>query len=155
MGRGRKPKKKKPRRGPGPGSDPAADADEPPDGPPAPVAAPGVAEWAAAPMDIEAAPSPASAPSAASVAAAPVRRCGRNLTRATARQLLAGGHGEFRRRLEEAARHGECEVHLVLEHYTSKTCGNCGRLNDRLRGSKTFHCPHCGVVMDRDWNGAR
>ncbi|GAC98732.1 hypothetical protein PHSY_006326 [Pseudozyma hubeiensis SY62] len=42
------------------------------------------------------------------------------------------------------------------EPYTSKTCGQCGNLNDRLGSSRTFACsdPECQYVADRDHNGA-
>src|SRR5690606_8719719 len=46
-------------------------------------------------------------------------------------------------------------VVIVNEAYTSKTCGSCGCLNERLGGSKHFHCPHCHFHIDRDVNGAR
>jgi putative transposase len=48
-------------------------------------------------------------------------------------------------------------VRVVGEPGTSKTCGNCGRCNDNLGGSKIFTClkKWCKVVIDRDVNGAR
>ena len=42
--------------------------------------------------------------------------------------------------------------HCVI---ASKTCTNCGELHRNLGGSKTFCCPKCKVVLDRDANGAR
>jgi hypothetical protein len=42
------------------------------------------------------------------------------------------------------------------EAYTSKQCGACGELNDKLGGgSKTFNCQKCGTVADRDVHAAR
>lgn len=41
----------------------------------------------------------------------------------------------------------------VEEHYTSKLCGGCGILNN-VGTSKIYKCK-CGVVLDRDYNGAR
>lgn len=41
----------------------------------------------------------------------------------------------------------------VDEHYTSKLCGACGILNN-VGKSKVYKCD-CGLVLDRDYNGAR
>src|SRR5690606_28489903 len=41
------------------------------------------------------------------------------------------------------------------EHFTSKTCGNCGFLNFTLGQKKIFSCPQCSIEMDRDVNAAR
>lgn len=43
----------------------------------------------------------------------------------------------------------------VTEEYTSKTCGNCGELNEKLGSNKTFECQKCKIVIDRDCNGCR
>ena len=43
----------------------------------------------------------------------------------------------------------------ALRHNTSKQCGACGELNDKLGGSKTFNCQKCGAVADRDVHAAR
>lgn len=47
-----------------------------------------------------------------------------------------------------------CEVIICNESYTSKTCGSCGEINEKLGSLKHFKCK-CGFNMDRDWNGAR
>lgn len=73
-----------------------------------------------------------------------------------ARSLLCWGHGLFKQRLLDAAsRCGTLKVMIVSEHYTSKTCGGCGRLNNALGGNKVFRCRDCGFHADRDHNGAR
>ena len=41
------------------------------------------------------------------------------------------------------------------EEYTSKTCSCCGRLNHTLGASKSFTCPFCHYVVDRDVGAAR
>ncbi|CAG8657271.1 10408_t:CDS:2 [Cetraspora pellucida] len=41
------------------------------------------------------------------------------------------------------------------EEYTSKTCGKCGNINEKLGSSKMFKCGFCNYVVDRDFNGAR
>ena len=38
---------------------------------------------------------------------------------------------------------------------SSKTCSNCGHIRSDLTiGERTYHCGHCGAVIDRDLNAA-
>ena len=46
-------------------------------------------------------------------------------------------------------------IKLVGEEYTSKTCGVCGVLNQKLGGKTKFVCGECGYEADRDLNAAR
>lgn len=48
-----------------------------------------------------------------------------------------------------------CRVIICDEAYTSKTCGNCGFIHNKLGGSKEFKCPKCGLRADRDIHAAR
>ena len=74
----------------------------------------------------------------------------------TARQMLTWSHYRFQQRLVNKTReYRSSQVIICDEAYTSKTCGRCGKLHERLGGSKIFHCPHCRVTMNRDINGAR
>jgi len=41
------------------------------------------------------------------------------------------------------------------EEYTSKTCSNCGFINEQLGSNKTFNCPKCVKSFDRDVNAAK
>ena len=41
----------------------------------------------------------------------------------------------------------------VSEAYTSQNCSRCGQRGLRVRG--LFRCPHCGLNLNADWNGAR
>jgi putative transposase len=84
-------------------------------------------------------------------------RCGRRkITRKTVRAMLTWSHYRFRQRLLAKAReYPGCHVVLVDEAYTSKTCGRCGRINDKLGGNKWFRCPSCGLECDRDLHAAR
>ncbi|WP_341730930.1 transposase [Microcoleus sp. EPA2] len=43
----------------------------------------------------------------------------------------------------------------VPPHYTSQNCSNCGKVAKKLLSQRTHICPHCGFVLDRDWNAAR
>ena len=85
-----------------------------------------------------------------------LRRGQRRIRSKTARAMATWSHYRFKQRLLNKAReYPWCEVVIVDEAYTSKTCGSCGCLNERLGGSKHFHCPHCHFHIDRDANGAR
>jgi putative transposase len=74
----------------------------------------------------------------------------------TARAMATWSHARFRQRLLDKVReYPWCNVVLVNEAYTSKTCGACGQLHPSLGGSKHFHCQFCGFDIGRDYNGAR
>ncbi len=82
----------------------------------------------------------------------------RVLANKTVRKMLCWGHYAFKQLLHAKAREAQGEVTVldVDEAYTSKTCGLCGRLNDKLGSSKLFKCPHChGPETDRDHHAAR
>ena len=38
---------------------------------------------------------------------------------------------------------------------TSQKCSNCGELVPKSLAVRTHACPHCGLVIDRDWNAAK
>ena len=84
-----------------------------------------------------------------------VRKQNRKIRSTTARQMMTWAHYRFRERLIHKCRQYNCKVAIVNEAYTSKTCSCCGALHNKLGGSKVFKCPTCGVVMDRDANGAK
>ena len=70
--------------------------------------------------------------------------------------MLTWSHYRFQQHMLHMSRkHPWCKVYIVDEAYTSKTCGACGQLHHTLGGNKQFHCPSCGMKMDRDLNGAR
>ena len=73
----------------------------------------------------------------------------------TVRKMLHWSHFEFRQKLKTKAEELNSIVHEVSEHYTSKTCGGCGKINWKLGSKKWFHCNHCNFEIDRDFNGAR
>ena len=64
--------------------------------------------------------------------------------------------GQFGRRLvETATMYKNRTILRGSEAYTSKQCGACGSINDRLGSSITFVCPNCSSVADRDVHAAR
>jgi putative transposase len=79
------------------------------------------------------------------------RLIGRN----SVRKMAQMSPFRFRQFLQHKAREYGTRVIICDEYYTSKTCTNCGFLNDKLGGSKTFVCSHCSHVCDRDAGAAR
>lgn len=63
-------------------------------------------------------------------------------------------HLEFIDKLKRLSKYTNCNVVEVEESWTSKTCTNCGSINDPGY-SKTYNCIKCGLEIDRDFNGAR
>lgn len=45
-------------------------------------------------------------------------------------------------------------LHKINERYTSKTCSKCSHIQDMPLYKRTYHCPNCGLKMDRDQNSA-
>eukprot|EP01085_Mycamoeba_gemmipara_P003949 Mycagemm_TRINITY_DN10268_c0_g1::TRINITY_DN10268_c0_g1_i2::g.3949::m.3949 type:complete len:630 gc:universal TRINITY_DN10268_c0_g1_i2:1945-56(-) len=85
-----------------------------------------------------------------------IRRAQRRIGSKTARAMATLSHYRFKTRLINKAReYPWCQVVIVSEAYTSKTCGQCGAINDKLGGSKTFKCGSCGLTCDRDKHAAR
>ncbi len=79
----------------------------------------------------------------------------RRINNKSVRQMLTLSHYRFEQHLTQAALKKGVIVVLCNESYTSKTCGNCGHIHQKLGGSKIFKCPHCGIKISRDVNGAR
>jgi putative transposase len=73
----------------------------------------------------------------------------------TNRELMSLQHYTFKQRLKSSLYfQQDTKLYLVSEAYTSKTCTRCGVLND-IGSNEIYHCKECGLVIDRDINGAR
>lgn len=46
------------------------------------------------------------------------------------------------------------EVVFVNPSNTSKTCSNCGYIQNMPLGKRVYDCPKCNLVLDRDYNAA-
>jgi len=82
------------------------------------------------------------------------RLCG-GLRAKSNRQMFGISHYLFKQRMQQ-----KCEEKAAMfvdadEAYTSKTCGNCGRLHDSLGSNELFVCPSCGLRCHRDLHAAR
>jgi putative transposase len=77
----------------------------------------------------------------------------RNISKGTTRKLLTLSHYEFRQKLLKRAKERGTRIIIACEAYTSKTCGRCGEIR-RITG-EIYKCRKCGLIIDRDINGAR
>jgi putative transposase len=85
-----------------------------------------------------------------------VKRGHRRLNSKTAKAMCTWSHFRFRTNLShKASSMAGVRVITTTEEYTSKTCGGCGTVNDKLGGKKRFTCKACAFCSDRDFNGAR
>ena len=85
-----------------------------------------------------------------------VKRLERKINKKTARNMATWSHYKFREMLKTKAKlYTDVKVIECGEAYTSKTCGRCGTINQKLGGSKTFQCSCCGLKADRDLHAAR
>jgi putative transposase len=81
------------------------------------------------------------------------------LARSTQRNMRHWAHGAFKTRLMQRAAGDEeygdgTRVVIPDERWTSKTCTRCAYLKRDLGAAKTYECNRCGLVLDRDVNGA-
>lgn len=84
-----------------------------------------------------------------------VKQLAKKLGEKTNRRMYALSHFKFRMRLIDKAKERGCNLILVNESYTSKTCSFCGEINETLGAKKWFKCNSCENEIDRDVNGAR
>lgn len=77
------------------------------------------------------------------------------LRKNTKTELLGLSHYKFQCKLKFKCLEYQRKLIICGEEYTSKTCGRCGILNNKLVGKKIFKCDKCELVIDRDLNGAR
>jgi transposase len=74
------------------------------------------------------------------------------------REMMTFAHRTFERRLADSAIYKTSRrVYAVAEGFTTKTCGLCGTVNNKVGAAKTFVCTSstCGARIGRDVNGAR
>ncbi len=85
-----------------------------------------------------------------------VLRKSRKINKKSVRQMLTWSHYRFKQLLKSLGERAGVLVVETNEAYTSKTCGDCGTVHQKLGGSKHFRCPNpdCNYEADRDWNGA-
>ncbi len=73
----------------------------------------------------------------------------------TTRAMLTWSHYKFKVMLADKMKRSGGRMIECTEPFTSKTCSRCGRINHAIKKQKTFTCPRCNHVLDRDVNAAR
>ena len=71
-----------------------------------------------------------------------------------ARSIGEESWGNFINYLQYKAESAGCVVVGVNPKDTSKTCSECGNIQDMLLFERTFHCQKCGMSKDRDLNAS-
>ena len=80
----------------------------------------------------------------------------RGIHKGIVRSIQRLSHCKFRDHLQyRASLYPNKKVFVVNEAYTSKTCGNCGWIHQKLGANKVYHCEKCDTRVDRDLNAAR
>ena len=70
------------------------------------------------------------------------------------RILLQYSFHKFKQRLTYMCERYGCKLILVAPALTTKTCSNCGDINEVAK-SETYNCPNCSFSCDRDVNSAK
>ena len=79
----------------------------------------------------------------------------RKINSKVARNMMTLSHYRFQMCLKDQAKRFGRQVITMNEAFTSKTCGCCGTLNNKLGGAKVFKCENCHLEIDRDLHAAR
>jgi putative transposase len=84
------------------------------------------------------------------------RRAERVFGSETARRLYTWSHYLFSQRMwSKVQTTSGKQMAFVGEPGTTRTCDACGAVHPKVKGLKTFECPRCHYVADRDYHGAR
>ena len=63
--------------------------------------------------------------------------------------------GELKRQIIYKGQWNHCEVYLANRFYpSSKTCSNCGFVNEKLKRERFWQCPSCTTIHERNTNAA-
>ena len=78
-----------------------------------------------------------------------------NLNCINNRVLNLYSHYKFQQKMIYQGKKYGCQVIIVDESYTTKTCGSCGTINNFIGNSNVFWCSSCKIELDRDYQAAR
>ena len=80
----------------------------------------------------------------------------RTIGKSTARNMMTLAPYKFKDLLRHKCKIYNKKLVICTEEHTTKTCGNCGRLNHTIGSKKVFKCEFCcNYISDRDINAAR
>jgi putative transposase len=71
------------------------------------------------------------------------------------REILTTGWAQLREMLAYKAARDGARLVLVDPRNTSQRCSGCKELVRKTLAQRTHHCPHCGLILDRDENAAK
>ncbi len=71
-----------------------------------------------------------------------------------AKSISDAGWGQFIQMLSYKVEKTGGKVIKVNPRNTSKTCSQCGNIQDMPLSKRTFNCENCGLILDRDVNAA-
>ena len=71
-----------------------------------------------------------------------------------AKNMMDASWGKFAQLLDFKAENAGCQIVRVNPRNTSKTCSQCGHIQDMPLYKRTYECAECGFVLDRDYNSA-
>jgi len=71
-----------------------------------------------------------------------------------AKSIYDSSWNSFFQKLEYKAANAGILFTKVAPHGTSQSCSNCGRMVKKTLAIRTHCCPHCGLVIDRDYNAS-
>lgn len=83
-----------------------------------------------------------------------VMQQGKELRSSTKRNMWSLSHYKFQEKLKGMCNRTGTKLYIVQEHFTTKTCGQCGILQN-VGSSEVYTCSQCSYHMDRDIHGAR
>lgn len=72
-----------------------------------------------------------------------------------ARSISDASWSKFLNFLEYKAERAGTHLIRIDPRNTSKKCSDCGELVPKSIAVRSHSCPHCGLVIDRDWNAAK
>lgn len=82
--------------------------------------------------------------------------CRKTMNKKVKNKIKAWRHCSFLDRLKfKNLEYPNVYITSPTEEYTSKTCSGCGFIHENLGSNKTFNCPQCCKIFDRDVNAAK
>ena len=70
------------------------------------------------------------------------------------KSISDAGWGHFRLRLQSKAANAGLTLTRVDPKHTSQKCSRCDSVVPKSLSDRVHGCPHCGLVLDRDYNAA-
>ena len=71
-----------------------------------------------------------------------------------AKNIADASWGKFAQLLDFKAESAGCQIVKIDPRNTTKTCSQCGHIQDMPLWKRTYECAECGFVIDRDYNSA-